>query len=136
METKLNVTKGVVTASKKVSRDTILAEYSSRVYNDNGEPMAIVIGRSESETKDNALLVEDSFNTHNTTGKTPSELLQEMDELLEALRINDRVITSLKLSMLAHPDCEDGSEFDDMTETAEDRNILNAALIQKHSTNV
>ena len=112
METKLNVTKGVVTASKKVSRDTILAEYSSRVYNDNGEPMAIVIGRSESETKDNALLVEDSFNTHNTTGKTPSELMQERDELLEALR--NLVVE------------DENSDFDMVWETAK-------SIIQKHS---
>lgn len=36
------------------------------------------------------------------------------------LRKANKVIQSLKLSMLVHPDCENGSEFDDLTSTAQE----------------
>ena len=38
------------------------------------------------------------------------------NDLLEALKL----IQSMKLSMLAHPDCEKDSEFDNLTSLAED----------------
>lgn len=40
--------------------------------------------------------------------------------LLEALQVAKDTICSLKLSILAHPDCTDGSEFDDYTSTAQE----------------
>lgn len=42
------------------------------------------------------------------------------DEALELLKLARQTISRLKLSMLAHPDCEEGSEFDDYTSTAQD----------------
>ena len=38
----------------------------------------------------------------------------------KTLKKAKRTIASLKLAMLAHPDCTAGSEFDDLTTTAQE----------------
>lgn len=43
----------------------------------------------------------------------------DFDQAVSTLKEARVVIAKLKRSMLAHPDCEDGSEFDDMTATAQ-----------------
>lgn len=45
---------------------------------------------------------------------------EEENPLLQLLLKAKKTICSLKLSMLAHPDCEEGSEFDDFTSLAQD----------------
>ena len=45
-----------------------------------------------------------------------------------------KVIQSLKLSMLAHPDCTDGSEFDDYATTAQDIEFEIELIIKEATT--
>ncbi|MDV3750623.1 hypothetical protein CMU19_04350 [Elizabethkingia anophelis] len=61
-----------------------------------------------------------------TNGKVFPEnlLLEELpdhsEEILSLLEKSRKMIQSLKLSMLVHPDCEEGSEFDDYTTSAQE----------------
>lgn len=43
-----------------------------------------------------------------------------MNEEIDLLFKARRTISRMKLSMLAHPDCTEGSEFDDFTTKAEE----------------
>lgn len=49
-----------------------------------------------------------------------AHLIASAPELLELLGEAKEMICSLKLSMLIHPDFEEGSEFDDMTSGAQE----------------
>lgn len=49
-----------------------------------------------------------------------ARLIAAAPDLLSALQEAKRLICSLKLSVLAHPDCTEGSEFDDYTSTAQE----------------
>lgn len=53
-------------------------------------------------------------------GNLNAKLIAAAPNLLEALQLAKSTICRLKLSMLAHPDCTDGSEFDDYTSTAQE----------------
>jgi len=48
-----------------------------------------------------------------------ARLIAAAPDLLQALEEAKEIICGLKLSMLVHPDCEEGSEFDDLTSTAQ-----------------
>lgn len=48
------------------------------------------------------------------------ELMIVKPNVWDLLRKANKVIQSMKLSMLVHPDCEKGSEFDDLTSTAQE----------------
>jgi len=57
----------------------------------------------------------------------------ENTEMAEMLIKAQKTIGRLKLSMLVHPDCTKGSEFDDFTDEAQEREneiqeLLNKAL--------
>lgn len=60
-----------------------------------------------------AELIADAFNTANECDLMPSELLGQRDDLIKRLQ-------SLVLSMAAHPDCTEGSEFDDLSSLAQE----------------
>jgi len=49
-----------------------------------------------------------------------ARLIAAAPDLLEALQKATQLICSLKLSMMAHPDCTEGSEFDDYTSSAQE----------------
>lgn len=74
---------------------------------------ASIIDGTIEEAKSNAELIADAFNTSNETDKLPSEIKQERDDLMKHLQ-------SLILSMAAHPDCTEGSEFDDLSSLAQE----------------
>lgn len=118
METKLNVTKGV--ASLEVRKAHILLHVG-----ENNKTKNVADIWFTDETRNNGIadakLIRDAFNTHNTTGKTPSELMQERDELLEALTKGRDMC-----DMLRFPTEEELKSFSKMA----------TELIQKHSTNV
>jgi len=65
---------------------------------------------------------------------TPDFWLEEVpdreSELIEMLGRASKTIKSLKLSMLAHPDYTEGSEFDDLTSIARDQENEIDSLIQ------
>lgn len=42
------------------------------------------------------------------------------EEMISMLEKSRKMLQSLKLSMLVHPDCEEGSEFDDYTTSAQE----------------
>ena len=48
------------------------------------------------------------------------ELMIKKPNAFDLLIKANKVIQSLKLSILVHPDCEKGSEFDDLTSTAQE----------------
>lgn len=58
-------------------------------------------------------------------------LIASAPDLLEALLKAKQLICSLKLSMLAHPDCTEGSEFDDYTSSAQEFEDEAQALVNK-----
>lgn len=45
---------------------------------------------------------------------------QDFDSIIKVLQKSRIIIAQMKRSMLAHPDCEVGSEFDDFTSTAQE----------------
>lgn len=49
-----------------------------------------------------------------------ARLIAAAPNLLDALQEATQLICSLKLSMMAHPDCTDCSEFDDYTSSAQE----------------
>ncbi|MCT4321831.1 hypothetical protein [Elizabethkingia anophelis] len=53
------------------------------------------------------------------------------EEMLSLLEKSRKMIQSLKLSMLVHPDCEEGSEFDDYTTSAQETENQIEELINK-----
>lgn len=64
-----------------------------------------------------------------------ANLIAAAPDLLVALQEAKQLICSLKLSMLAHPDCTEGSEFDDYTSTAQEfedkaAEVINIALAE------
>lgn len=52
-------------------------------------------------------------------------------EILEALTEAKRTICALKLSLMAHPDCTEGSEFDDMTTRLQEMEDEIESLLKK-----
>lgn len=69
-----------------------------------------------------------------------AHLLAAAPDLLEALEAAQSLICRLKLSLLAHPDCIEGSEFDDYTSSAQEmedkiQEVLNKAYGKEESTN-
>lgn len=62
------------------------------------------------------------------------KLIASAPKLLDALQDAIKLICSLKLSMLAHPDCTEGSEFDDYTSSAQEFEDAAEALIKKATT--
>lgn len=48
------------------------------------------------------------------------ELMVKKPNAYDLLRKANKVIQSMKLSMMVHPDCDEGSEFDDLTSTAQE----------------
>lgn len=125
---KLNITKGEYKntyatqstyACVEIGEETVLAVQGIHCYDDR-----------DKETSDIALLCADALNTYNQKPVLPSELLRQRDFLVERLKETDRVLRSIKMSMMAHPDHETGSEFDDMTDSAEDQEILNEAALK------
>lgn len=66
-------------------------------------------------------------------GLCNAKLIATAPELLEALQKANTMICRLKLSMLAHPDCEEDSEFDGYTSSAQELEdeidlVINKAL--------
>ncbi|HAY3540801.1 hypothetical protein CMU73_05655 [Elizabethkingia anophelis] len=57
------------------------------------------------------------------------------EEMLSLLEKSRKIIQSLKLSMLVHPDCEEGSEFDDYTTSAQETENQIEELINKVKDN-
>lgn len=102
------------------NRSTIMSEEQclvARVF--DGKGYALLDGKKQSEgiVEANALLMS----------KAP--------ELLEMLSEASSVIQRLKLSMLVHPDCQVGSEFDDYTSLAQETEDEIEKLI-KEATNL
>lgn len=64
-----------------------------------------------------------------------SELKEQRDEMLAMLRKSKLTISRIKNSMMAHPDCVEGSEFDDYTELAEQQEYEIELLIKKVKDN-
>lgn len=98
--------------------------------NQKSKVMGNTTKKTSTEVMTNAL------STYDKCKILPSELLQQRDELLAQLKASNKLICSLKLSMLAHPDCEDGSEFDDFTGNAQALENTNEYLIQKIENHV
>lgn len=48
-----------------------------------------------------------------------SATTEDVEKMKHLLIETTKVLGMLKRSMMAHPDCEEGSEFDDFTDTAE-----------------
>lgn len=48
------------------------------------------------------------------------QLISKAPEMLEMLHKAKLELSRIKCSMMAHPDCEEGSEFDDYTNSAEE----------------
>jgi len=59
-------------------------------------------------------------NCCNVAEHANAQLIASAPDLLEALQVAKDTICSLKLSMNVHPDCTEGSEFDDYTSTAQE----------------
>jgi hypothetical protein len=59
------------------------------------------------------------------------KLIVSSPHLLDALQDAVVLIRRLKLSMLAHPDCTEGSEFDDYTSSAQEFEDSAQSLIDK-----
>lgn len=57
------------------------------------------------------------------------------EEMLSLLEKSRKMIQSLKLSMLVHPDCEEGSEFDDYTTSAQETENEIEELLNKVKDN-
>lgn len=58
-------------------------------------------------------------------------------ELVETLEKARRIICSMKLAMVVHPDCTEGSEFDDYTTTAQEvEDEIDAVLANVHGKEV
>jgi hypothetical protein len=55
-----------------------------------------------------------------SSGLSPTELLQQRNDLLEILQKSKRVIGSLRRSITCHPDCLPNSEFDDFGDMAQE----------------
>ncbi|MCL1636288.1 hypothetical protein [Elizabethkingia bruuniana] len=53
------------------------------------------------------------------------------EEMISMLEKSRKMLQSLKLSMLVHPDCEEGSEFDDYTTSAQETEDKIEELINK-----
>jgi hypothetical protein len=60
-----------------------------------------------------------------------AKLISTAPEMLDALYEAKNTIRRLKLSMMAHPDCQEGSEFDDYTDTAQEVEEKLVLLIKK-----
>lgn len=63
------------------------------------------------------------------------EVPDHSEEMLSLLEKSRKMIQSLKLSMLVHPDCEEGSEFDDFTTSAQETEDEIEELINKVKDN-
>ncbi|MDV3470862.1 hypothetical protein CMU02_08985 [Elizabethkingia anophelis] len=63
------------------------------------------------------------------------EVPDHSEEMLSLLEKSRKIIQSLKLSMLVHPDCEEGSEFDDYTTSAQETENQIEELINKVKDN-
>lgn len=62
-------------------------------------------------------IVNDNYDIESLSN---ARLIASAPKLLETLLESYKLIGSLKLSMLAHPDCSGGSEFDDYTSSAQE----------------
>lgn len=60
-----------------------------------------------------------------------ARLIVLASQMLEALKQAKSIICTLKLSMCVHPDCTEGSEFDDLTTTAQEFEDEIEQLIKK-----
>lgn len=68
-------------------------------------------------------------------GRANALLISKAPEMLEMLNKARSTILSLKGSMMAHPDCTEGSEFDDRTYLAENLESKIEQLIKEVTTN-
>lgn len=80
---------------------------------------------------------KDLLNTNQPNGVTEeeaianAELMIRAPKLFQKLKEAKEIIQRLKLSMLAHPDCVEGSEFDDYTTLAQQtEDKIEALLIE------
>lgn len=83
-----NVTKGEVTISPQIGEFPNCMQ--AQIWSSAGISLAVFEPTiNPVVATENAMLAGDAFNTHNTTGYTPSQLLEQNRELVEALtRIN------------------------------------------------
>ena len=58
--------------------------------------------------------------THEDEQNANALLISKAPEMLEMLHKAKLELSRIKGSMMAHPDCEEGSEFDDYTNSAEE----------------
>lgn len=82
-------------------------------------------------------MIADCGNIRNRTDEEEAanaQLIAYAPEMIEILRETRKVIKRLKLSMLAHPDCETGSEFDYKTSMADRMELKILSLIEKATT--
>lgn len=130
---KLNITTGkIVTRTVESEKGKYVKVLSIDGGAHNiGESVCNITTRDEDRAYGNADLICDALTTYLDCGIMPSELLRQRTELLQALKESTKVINSLKLSMMAHPDHEEGIEFWDFTDSAETRQDANLDLIRQ-----
>jgi len=112
---KLKITKGKFSITQ-IHEPLYYRQISVNSYNPhttNTKNVCNVYGHNDENIRMNAELIADAFNVANETNKLPSELREERDELKKRMQ-------SLVLSMSAHPDCTEGSEFDDLSSLAQE----------------
>lgn len=88
----------------------------SSVYSRNEQKLIHISGGNTEEKKANA------------------QLIAHAPQMLEMLIEAKQQLQSIKLSMMAHPDCTEGSEFDDYTTSAQECEDEIEKLIQQATT--
>lgn len=111
---------------KEDHQDNRIQSISLMLYNDDIQSLV-----DSEECKANRDLIRDAFNVRQQINVDLPGLLKQRDELLEAVKEAKRVICSMKLSMLVHPDYQKDSEFYDMATTGEETEDKLEDLITK-----
>lgn len=78
-----------------------------------------MLGTHVRSSKDGTCICTMSQESNAFEADENAKLISQAPELLRIAREARKCISSLKLSMLASPECEEGSEFDDLTSYAE-----------------
>lgn len=126
---KLNITSGEYQPSSNQNWTDKKKQYLQQI-SINGMTGKIEIWGRE-EAFDTALLFCDAANTYQRCEMLPSQLLNELSNVSGILIEARGCISSLKRSILVHPDCTEGSEFDDYSSYAQEVEDKIESLIQK-----